>query len=101
MEKMTLQKVMELRNPKILQTMHIFQHTSAAAILRDVGAVEFLSVMRKDCSPSLHAYIDQVLENLFLLPEADYIQTSRECVYVGTPAPGNTGVTSRLISEPH
>ena len=57
----------------------LLQHTSAAQIYVDIGAVEFLSQLRRNVEPSLHGLIDSILDNLFHLPTVDSAQ--RECLY--------------------
>ncbi|XP_033935709.1 rotatin, partial [Pseudochaenichthys georgianus] len=44
------------------------KHPSAAQMLRDVGAVDFLSQLSRNVEPSLRAVIDGTLDQLFLLP---------------------------------
>ncbi|KAG7248916.1 hypothetical protein CRUP_006563, partial [Coryphaenoides rupestris] len=45
------------------------QHPSAAQMLRDVGAVEFLTQLSPNVEPRLRAVIDGTLDQLFQLPE--------------------------------
>ncbi|KAK5850243.1 hypothetical protein PBY51_014509 [Eleginops maclovinus] len=44
------------------------KHPSAAQMLRDVGAVDFLTQLSSNVEPSLRAVIDGTLDQLFLLP---------------------------------
>ena len=58
------------------------QHSSAAQIYVDIGAVDFLSQLRPNVDSSLHRVIDSILDNLFHLPAAsvdDHVQ--HECIY--------------------
>ncbi|XP_030612443.1 rotatin isoform X2 [Archocentrus centrarchus] len=45
------------------------KHPSAAQMLRDVGAVDFLTQLSPNVEPSLRAVIDGTLDQLFQLPE--------------------------------
>ncbi|XP_070708807.1 rotatin [Pempheris klunzingeri] len=45
------------------------KHPSAAQMLRDVGAVDFLTQLSPNVEPRLRAVIDETLDQLFLLPE--------------------------------
>lgn len=45
------------------------KHSSACELLVRIGAVEFLSELRPDCDSVLQPIIDDILENLFKLPE--------------------------------
>ena len=46
-----------------------FKHPSAAQMLRDVGAVDFLTQLSPNVEPRLRAVIDGTLDQLFQLPE--------------------------------
>ncbi|KAM9332619.1 LOW QUALITY PROTEIN: rotatin [Pholidichthys leucotaenia] len=45
------------------------KHPSAAQMLRDIGAVDFLTQLSSNMEPRLRAVIDGTLDQLFLLPE--------------------------------
>lgn len=45
------------------------KHPSAAQMLRDVGAVDFLTQLSPNVEPRLRAVIDGTLDQLFQLPE--------------------------------
>ncbi|TMS09062.1 Rotatin [Larimichthys crocea] len=45
------------------------KHPSAAQMLRDVGAVDFLTQLSPNVEPRLRAVIDSTLDQLFQLPE--------------------------------
>jgi len=64
--------------------MCVVQHSSAAEIYVDIGAVEFLSQLRPNIDPSLHRLIDSILDNLFHLPTTAVTTDDRaqhECIY--------------------
>ena len=52
-----------------LHTFYFQQHSSGLETLVSIGAVDFLSHLRRDVDPSLYQYIDDVLTNLLSLPE--------------------------------
>uniref|UniRef100_A0A3Q4GE24 Rotatin n=1 Tax=Neolamprologus brichardi TaxID=32507 RepID=A0A3Q4GE24_NEOBR len=58
------------------------KHPSAAQMLRDVGAVDFLTQLSPNVEPSLRAVIDGTLDQLFHLPE---LLPSRVVVYSHGP----------------
>lgn len=58
------------------------KHPSAAQMLRDVGAVDFLTQLSPNVEPSLRAVIDGTLDQLFHLPE---LLPSRVIVYSHGP----------------
>ena len=58
------------------------QHPSAARLLLEVGAVEFLSQLRPNVNGELHAQVDAILDNLFHLPDEEHTYETNECVYV-------------------
>lgn len=47
----------------------LLKHPSAAQMLRDVGAVDFLTQLSPNVEPRLRAVIDGILDQLFQLPE--------------------------------
>lgn len=57
------------------------QHSAAAQIYLEVGAVEFLSQLRPNLDPGLHKIVDAILDNLFHLPTANTEVHSVECTY--------------------
>lgn len=67
----------------------IFQHTSAAEVLQDIGAIEFLTVLRKDVTSALQPIIDQILENTMRLPEVQSQEHAPECIYQKQNHTGN------------
>lgn len=68
------------------------KHPSSAQMLRDVGAVDFLSQLSPTIEPRLRAVIDGTLDQLFQLPE---LLPSHSAVYShGTCSTTTTGVTS-------
>lgn len=60
----------------------VLEHPSAAQMLRDVGAVDFLTQLSPNVEPSLQAVIDGTLDQLFHLPE---LPPSRVVVYSHGP----------------
>lgn len=69
------------------------QHPSSAQMLRDVGAVDFLSQLSPTIEPRLRAVIDETLDQLFQLPE---LLPSHSAVYSHGPC-SYTGVTTPTI----
>jgi len=67
------------------------QHSSAANIYLEVGAVEFLSQLRPNLDPGLHKVVDAILDNLFHLPTADTGAHAAECIYHPQVASNVTG----------
>ncbi|KAK3086250.1 hypothetical protein FSP39_015771, partial [Pinctada imbricata] len=71
--------------PKQGDVLHLLlklsQHTASAEILQDIGAVEFLPKLRADVSSSLQPVIDQILENIFCLPETKVDDHVPACIY--------------------
>ncbi|KAL5467654.1 hypothetical protein EMCRGX_G031915 [Ephydatia muelleri] len=65
------------------------QHEKAVQTLVDLGGVEFLSQLRLHCDPSLHPLIDEVLENIMMLPSD----------LVGMTPPGNCTIPSTTSSS--
>ena len=61
--------------------MDFLQHSAAAHIYLEVGAVEFLSQLRPNLDSGLHKIVDAILDNLFHLPTANAEVHSAECVY--------------------
>lgn len=61
--------------------LHFFKHSSAAQILQDIGAIEFLSQLRSDVPKSLQPIVDQILENTMRLPEVADETLSPTCTY--------------------
>ncbi|CAH1270657.1 RTTN [Branchiostoma lanceolatum] len=57
------------------------QHSSAVEILVSLGAVAFLSQLRKDVSAELQPITDQTLNQLLILPRPGPEEHSRECIY--------------------
>ncbi|XP_060080267.1 rotatin-like [Ylistrum balloti] len=57
------------------------QHSAAAEILQDIGAIEFLGKLRTDVASSLQPVIDQVLENTMRLPETRAEDHVPQCFY--------------------
>ncbi|KAG7267026.1 hypothetical protein CRUP_032122 [Coryphaenoides rupestris] len=53
----------------LLEWFNFPEHPSAAQMLRDVGAVEFLTQLSPNVEPRLRAVIDGTLDQLFQLPE--------------------------------
>ncbi|PIK58087.1 Rotatin [Apostichopus japonicus] len=47
------------------------KHASASELFVRIGAVEFLSELRQDLDPHIQNEVDDILENLFKLPESD------------------------------
>ncbi|KAM6977649.1 rotatin [Aplochiton taeniatus] len=45
------------------------KHPTAAQMLRDIGAVEFLTQLHSNLEPKLQAIVDGILDQLFMLPE--------------------------------
>lgn len=71
---------------------HLPKHPSAAQMLRDVGAVDFLTQLSPNVEPRLRAVIDGTLDQLFQLPE---LLPSHALVYShGQHTAVPTGVTS-------
>ncbi|KAG7488553.1 hypothetical protein MATL_G00035790 [Megalops atlanticus] len=58
---------MQLEVLELLNT--LAKHPTAAQMLRDVGAVEFLTQLSPNVEPQLRAVIDGILDQLFQLPE--------------------------------
>lgn len=58
------------------------KHPSAAQMLRDVGAVDFLTQLSPSVEPRLRAVIDGTLDQLFQLPE---LLPSHSAVYSHRP----------------
>lgn len=68
------------------------KHPSAAQMLRDVGAVDFLTQLSPNVEPRLRAVIDGTLDQLFQLPE---LLPSHAMVYShGQHTTAPTGVAS-------
>ncbi|XP_062593037.1 rotatin-like isoform X3 [Saccostrea cucullata] len=71
--------------PKQGDVLHLIlrlsKHSAAAQILQDIGAIEFLSQLRKDVLKSLQPVIDQILENTMRLPEMSEETFSPTCIY--------------------
>ncbi|XP_052815197.1 rotatin-like isoform X2 [Mya arenaria] len=58
------------------------EHTSGAETLQDIGAIEFLTSLRKDVTSALQPVVDQVLENCMRLPDVDIgLDHAPECIY--------------------
>ena len=68
------------------------KHPGAAQMLRDVGAVEFLTQLSPNMEPRLRGVIDGILDQLFLLPELIPRHTTVYSHGQNIEAP--TGVTS-------
>lgn len=69
------------------------KHPGAAQMLRDVGAVDFLTQLSPNVEPRLRAVIDGTLDQLFQLPD---LLPSQAMAYVhGSHAGAPTGVASR------
>lgn len=73
------------------------KHPGAAQMLRDVGAVDFLTQLSPNVEPRLRAVIDGTLDQLFQLPE---LLPSHAMVYVRGPhtrAPTGVASYSQII----
>ncbi|XP_078688146.1 rotatin-like isoform X1 [Branchiostoma floridae x Branchiostoma belcheri] len=57
------------------------QHASAVEILVSLGAVPFLSNLRKDVPAELQPITDQILNQLMMLPRPGPEEHTRECIY--------------------
>jgi hypothetical protein len=57
------------------------QHSTASQILLDVGAVTFFTQLRPNIPVSLQPLLDQILENLFRLPDATDEEQAASCIY--------------------
>lgn len=69
------------------------KHPGAAQMLRDVGAVDFLTQLSPNVEPRLRAVIDGTLDQLFQLPD---LLPSQAMAYVhGSHAAAPTGVATR------
>ena len=71
-----------------------FKHPSAAQMLRDVGAVDFLSQLSSNVEPRLQAVISGTLDQLFQLPD---LVPSKTIVYSHGPCSTPTGVASQVF----
>ncbi|XP_069111957.1 rotatin-like isoform X2 [Argopecten irradians] len=65
----------------LLLLQRLSQHSAAAEILQDIGAIEFLGKLRSDVTTSLQPVIDQVLENTMRLPETRTEDHVPQCLY--------------------
>lgn len=65
----------------IVKLLFLSQHPSAAAILLDVGAVDFLTQLRTNLDPAHQNTVDAILNNLFHLPSVETSQHLPECIY--------------------
>ncbi|CAF98010.1 unnamed protein product, partial [Tetraodon nigroviridis] len=81
------------------------EHPSAAQMLRDVGAVDFLTQLSPNVEPRLRAVIDGTLEQLFHLPELIPTPTSPtheeqfpKIGYFHTSKLSQTGVPPQRVS---
>ncbi|XP_064639862.1 rotatin-like [Lineus longissimus] len=61
--------------------LRLSRHSTASQILLDVGAVTFFTQLRSNMPVSLQPLLDQILENLFRLPDATDDQQAASCVY--------------------
>lgn len=72
--------------------MDCLQHSAAAHIYLEVGAVEFLSQLRPSLDSGLQKIVDAILDNLFHLPTANAEVHSAECIYHPRTVGGLTGM---------
>ncbi|GCC25307.1 hypothetical protein chiPu_0003716 [Chiloscyllium punctatum] len=48
---------------------HLVKHSSVAQLFREIGALEFLAQLRSNVEPKLQACIDEIMDDLFRLPD--------------------------------
>ncbi|XP_078608166.1 rotatin-like isoform X2 [Branchiostoma floridae x Branchiostoma japonicum] len=81
---------------EVLGLIHrLAQHSSAVEILVSLGAVAFLSQLRKDVPTELQPITDKILNQLLMLPPSGPEEHSRECIYQHRI----TKFTSPLLTE--